>query len=139
VPKVNTKKNFNIYRTLEKVINKELIASSISVNSGGLVVALVKASIGGMLGVNVDLKNLKGKATTIDAKLFSESQGRIVVSVAKKNIPVFEKVVKGIPFTKIGTVSEGKNFVVKDGKKEIIKTKIQSLSKAYNSFSNKYA
>lgn len=136
-PKVDTNKNTKIYKALELVINKEIIASAISLNSGGLAIALAKASVGGILGVNVDIKNIKGSATNIDAKLFSESQGRILVSVAKKNIPAFEKLVKNIPFTKIGEVKKDKNFVIKNGKDEIVKTTIDDLAKSYNLFSNK--
>ncbi len=140
VPKVDTKKNMKIYQTLEKVIGKELIASAISVNSGGLATALVKASVGGMLGINTDVKNIKGTATSIDAKLFSESQGRIVVSVAKKNVQAFEKLMKNIPLSKIGTVSKDKNFILKNGSKQtVVNIQTDTLLKAYHSFSNKNA
>ncbi len=138
VPKVDTKKNTKTYRALEKVIAKGIIASAISVNSGGLATALAKASVGGMLGIQVDLKKLAGSATTIDAKLFSESQGRVVVSVAKSNIKEFESVIKNIPFTKVGTVSKDKNFVIKEGSKKIVDTKIDTIAKSYNSFSNSF-
>lgn len=138
VPKVDTKKNTKIYRALEKVIAKGLVASAISVNGGGLAQALAKASVGGMLGINVDLKKLAGTASNIDAKLFSESQGRIVVSVAKNNMKVFENLVKNIPYTKIGQVTSGKEFIIKNGKDKIIDTKVDQISKSYNSFSNSF-
>ena len=53
VPKVNLEKNVKIYSALENVISKELISSAISLTSGGLAIALVKASVGGMLGCKV--------------------------------------------------------------------------------------
>ncbi|MCC6323479.1 phosphoribosylformylglycinamidine synthase [Candidatus Nomurabacteria bacterium] len=137
-PKVDTKKNTKIYKALEKVISKNLVASAISVNSGGLAQALVKASVGGGLGINVDLKKLTGSATNIDAKLFSESQGRIVVSIAKNNVKAFENLVKNIPYTKIGTVSKDQNFVIKNGKDKIVDTKVDTISRIYNSFSNSF-
>jgi phosphoribosylformylglycinamidine (FGAM) synthase-like enzyme len=138
VPKVDTKKNTKIYKALEKVIAKELVASAISVNSGGLAQALAKASVGGRLGINVDFKKLAGTASNIDAKLFAESQGRIVVSVAKSNTKAFESLIKSIPYTKIGSVSKDKNFVIKDGKNKIVETKVDTISKSYNSFSNSF-
>jgi phosphoribosylformylglycinamidine synthase II len=137
-PKVNTKKNTKIYKALEKVIAKELVASAISVNSGGLATAFAKASVGGGLGINVDLKKLAGTASNIDAKLFSESQGRIVVSVAKSNMKVFESLIKNIPHTKIGTVAKDKNFIIKNGKDKTVETKVDQISKSYNSFSNSF-
>jgi phosphoribosylformylglycinamidine synthase II len=138
VPKVNTKKNTKIYKALEKVIGKGLAVSAISVSSGGLAQALAKASVGGGLGINVDLKKLAGTASNIDAKLFSESQGRIVVSVAKSNTKAFENLVKNIPCVKIGSVSKDKNFVIKNGKDKIVDTKVDQISKSYNSFSNSF-
>jgi len=137
VPKVDFKKNKKTYLAMEKVIAQDLIASSISINSGGLALALAKASIGGMLGVNVDLKNIKGEAKNIEAKLFSESQGRIVVSVAKKNIGEFEKLMNGVALSKIGIVLNSNKFFINDGKAKIINETIEKLSKSYNLFSEK--
>ncbi|MDQ5971279.1 MAG: phosphoribosylformylglycinamidine synthase subunit PurSL [Patescibacteria group bacterium] len=138
VPKVDTKKNTKIYKALEKVIAKGIVASAISVNSGGLAQALAKASVGGMLGINVDLKKLAGTASSIDAKLFSESQGRIVVSVAKGNVKAFESLIKNIPYTKIGQVKSGKEFLIKNGTQKIVDTKVDTISKFHNSFSNSF-
>ncbi len=138
VPKVDTKKNTKTYRALEKAIAKELIASAISLNSGGLAVALTKASVGGMLGGIFDLKNMKGIASNIDAKLFSESQGRILVTVAKKYSKTFEKMMKGVACKKIGSVTTGKKFIIKNGKDVIVNTTVDALSKSYNYFSNSF-
>ena len=55
VPKVDIKKNIKTYLALEKAIQKELIASSLSVTSGGLGIALAKACVGGNIGCNVSL------------------------------------------------------------------------------------
>ena len=137
VPKVNTKVNMATYKALESAIDKGIIASAISVTSGGLATALAKASFGGMLGLNVDVKDIAGIATNIDAKLFSESQGRIVVTVANSNIKAFEKVMKNVALSKIGKVSKDKNFIIKNGKEKVVDTKVDTLAKAYNSFSEK--
>ncbi len=136
VPQVNIKNNLKTYKALESVISKELIASSISVNSGGLAVALARASVGGMLGINVDLKNLSGTSSHIDAKLFSESQGRIVVSVAKNNMIAFEKMMKGVSITKLGTVG-GKNIVIKNGREKVVDTTVIKLSDVYHNLAKK--
>jgi phosphoribosylformylglycinamidine synthase len=139
VPKVDFKKNTRVYKALEKAIKSELIASSLSITSGGLGIALAKASIGGMLGVAINLRNLEGTATSVEAKLFSESQGRILISVAKKNQKAFEKMVKGIPHTFLGTVLTGKKFTIIDGKDKVVDTTTQKLTTAYHNFSNKMA
>jgi len=138
VPKVNLEKNIKIYQVLEKAISKELISSAISVTSGGLAIALAKASVGGMLGCKISLKNIPGKTSLIDSSLFSESQGRIVVTVSKKNVKEFEKLVKNIPCSKIGTITKDNKFTITDSKnKKVVDTTVKKLFTIYHNFSNK--
>ncbi len=137
VPKVDLKKNIQIYKALEAAIDKELVASSVSIASGGIAIALAKASIGGNLGFAVDLKNTG--SSSVDAKLFSESQGRILVSVAKANVVAFEKIMKGIPCAKIGTVNKEKRCIVKDGRTTVVDTTVDMLAKSYLSFSKQFS
>ena len=142
VPKVDLKKNLKTYLALEKAIQKELIVSSLSVTSGGLGITLAKACVGGMLGCNVSVKNLPGKATSIDAKLFSESQGRILVSVSLENVSAFEKIMKNIPHAKLGKVTRDGKVIITDkparaGGKKIVETNVKKLYAIYHSFSNK--
>ena len=136
VPKVDMKKNLKTYRGLEKAIEKELVASSLSVASGGLAIALAKACVGGMLGCNVSLQSL-GKSLVIDAKLFSESQGRVLISVSPRNVATFEKLIKNIPHTKLGKVEENEKVIITDGKNKIVDTNVKRLYKIYHEFSNK--
>ncbi|KKR62686.1 hypothetical protein A2643_04005 [Candidatus Nomurabacteria bacterium RIFCSPHIGHO2_01_FULL_39_220] len=136
VPKVNLEKNLKTYLALEKTIQKELVASSISVTSGGLAIAVAKACVGGMLGCNISTQ-IAPKALSVDAKLFSESQGRILVSVAPKNIKQFEKIMKGISFTKLGKVEKSGKIIITDGSLKLIDTNVKKLHKIYHSFSEK--
>lgn len=136
VPKVDSKKNLKIYLALEKAIQKELVASSISVTSGGLGIALVKACVGGMLGCNVSIKNLPGNAMSADAKLFSESAGRILVSVSPENVSQFEKIIKGISCVKMGKVEKNGKVIIIDGKTKIIDSNVKKLHDIYHKFSN---
>ena len=155
VPKVNLEKNLKTYLALEKAIEKELVASSVSLTSGGLGIALAKACIGGMLGCNVSIKNLPGGVASvdpvrnregsqrpsisngIDAKLFSESQGRILVSVSSKNKSQFEKIMKDIIYVKLGKVEQNEKVIIADGKNKIVETNAKKLHAVYHRFSNK--
>ena len=136
VPMVNINKNLKTYQVLEKLISKELLASSMSITSGGLAIALAKASVGGMLGCDISLSDLPGNTKSIEAKLFSESQGRILVSVSPRKIKEFEKIVKNIPYTKLGKVVDNKKFIVSDDNRKIIQTNIKNLHKTYHNFSD---
>src|SRR3989338_3509654 len=134
VPKVNIEKNLKTYLALEKAIQKELVTSAISVTSGGFGIALAKASLGGMLGCKVSISQTASKALSVDAKLFSESQGRILVSISPKNISAFEKIIREIPHTKLGKVTKNGKFIVTDRNK-IIETNTKKLHTIYHKFS----
>ncbi|HEY4503276.1 MAG TPA: AIR synthase-related protein [Candidatus Paceibacterota bacterium] len=145
VPQVNFKKNLKTYLALEEVIEKELLVSSLSVSSGGLSVALAKSSVGGMLGCNISLENLSGTLyggdssvdSVVDAKLFSESQGRILVSVSPKNILRFKKTMRGIPYTELGKVSKDGKVVVMDGKNKVVESAVKKLRDIYHAMSQR--
>ncbi|OGI74440.1 phosphoribosylformylglycinamidine synthase [Candidatus Nomurabacteria bacterium RIFCSPHIGHO2_02_FULL_41_18] len=144
VPKVNLEKNLKTYLALEKAIKKELIASAISVASGGLGITLAKACIGGMLGCNVSFAKVakccqsKALATSTEVKLFSESQGRILVSVSPKNIKQFEKTCIGVSYAnyaKLGEVSRDGKVIITEGRNKIVETSVKKLHDIYHRFS----
>jgi phosphoribosylformylglycinamidine synthase II len=132
VPKVDPRKNKNLYNAFYKAVQKDLIASSISVGRGGLAVALAKKAIGGMLGLNVSLQNLPGQITRDDFALYSESQGRILVTIAKENKTAFEKELTGNTFHQIGTVTKEQTLIIKGLQgKEIVNINIKNATDAY--------
>ncbi len=110
---VDAKNNLRLYRAFYQLATRNLIASAISVYRGGLGVALAKTTMGGMLGLDIDLSAVPGTAKTADNILWNESQGRIVVSVAPKNIKSFEMGLKNIPFACIGRVNDTQLFTIK--------------------------
>lgn len=120
VPQVNAKKNKKLYQALTRCIKKELISSSISVTRGGLGIALAKMAMAGDLGLNLSLKNLSGKFSRSDYALFSESQGRIIVTIDPKNKEQFETIMKSNVFSQIGKVTKNKAIVIKNRKGKII-------------------
>jgi len=105
VPRVHTKKNARAYDAFAAAVGKELVASALSVGRGGLGVALAKACIAGKLGAMIDLSSLPGSAKKPDSILFSESQGRILVSVRAGKEQEFERAMRGTSTTRIGTVT----------------------------------
>ena len=137
VPQVDLKANLKTYHALEKVIEADLLNSALSVISGGLAVALAKACIGGMKGCSIILDTLVGEADTVDAKLFSESQGRILVSVSPRKLKAFEKMMRGVALSKLGVVSENQKILVQENKKKVVETSVNKLYKIYHNFSNR--
>lgn len=132
VPQVNPIKNSRQYAALHKAITKQLIASSISIGRGGLAVALAKKAIGGKLGLTITLKNLPGETKRDDFALYSESQGRILVTVAKTNKEAFEKILQGNNFKQIGKVTKEPTLVIKGLQgNEILNLDLRKATDAY--------
>jgi len=117
VPVVDVKNNAKTYDAVSKAIQglehsnilknvgmSGIVASAIGVGRGGLGVALAKSAVAGQLGVTVGLKNIVGNAKSAEAKLFSESQGRILLSVRPEAEKKFAALLKGVPHARLGTV-----------------------------------
>ena len=133
VPEVDAEKNLKLYKALSNCISEELVASAQSVHKGGLGVALAKTAMGGLLGMEVCLDNLSGMFWRDDCTLYSESQGRIVVTVAPENKDKFEKLMEGNFFARVGVVKEDKSFVVKSAHKVVINGDVDEMLKSYKS------
>ena len=104
VPVVNVKKNSKAYDAVSKAIQNDFIASAIGVGRGGLAVALAKSAVAGQLGASVNLTKISGTAKRSEAILFSESQGRMLVSVRRGRESDFERACQGVTLTRIGEV-----------------------------------
>ncbi len=132
VPTVDAKKNKKLYQAVYTAIQKDLIASSISIGRGGLGVALAKKAIGGMLGLSINLQKLPGTLSRDDFALYSESQGRILVTISPKNKPAFEKLMQGNTYAEIGKVTKEQVLIVKGLKeKEVVNLHLEKAVTAY--------
>lgn len=113
VPKVDLEQNKKLYHSFHECIQNGLIASAVSMHRGGLGVALVRTAMAGGLGLDVSLENLRGNSSRTDFALFSESQGRILTTVAPENKKQFENLLQG-HFSFLGMVQENNQFRIKD-------------------------
>ncbi len=120
------------YRALETVIDRGLVASCLSVERGGLGVALAKSAMAGMLGLSANLAAVQSETDRNDSILYSESQGRVLVSVNPSKKKEFEKVFAGVPVGLIGAVTESSIIEIIGLKgKTIVRTSIDELMKVY--------
>lgn len=88
-------KDKKTYKDYFKAVQKELIVSAIPVNRGGIGIALAKAAMADMLGIEV----------IYNGDLYAEKMGRIIVSINPKNANQFEKIMSGNAIKKIGVVT----------------------------------
>ncbi|MDZ4227234.1 MAG: AIR synthase-related protein, partial [Patescibacteria group bacterium] len=132
VPAVDAKKNAKTYRALTSAIQDGVLASATSVGRGGLAVALARACIAGQVGAGVDLSKIPGSAKLSESILFSESQGRVLVSIREGNEKAFERLCKGLPFARIGQVG-GENLSIKLPGQHL-KMSVPALTDSYRSY-----
>jgi phosphoribosylformylglycinamidine synthase len=137
VPKVDAEKNLENYKCLHKAIMAELVSSCLSVTRGGLGIALAKASIAGQRGLDIDVKKIAPRLSS-DTLLFSESQGRMLVTVSPEKCRDFEALFSKRALKKIGSVSQHPELTIMSGPEQLVKISIPTLTHAYKRFFSKY-
>ncbi len=132
LPRVNALKNLRLYKAYKKAVDQELIASSIALSRGGLGIGLAKSAMAGLLGMDVNLKFLKGESYREDFVLFSETQGRFLVTINPKNKKRFEKTMQGNSVSLIGVVTANNSFKITGFKNQIVvDTTVEKLLGSY--------
>ena len=135
VPKVNTEDVIPLYRALSTAIQQEWVASAHGIYRGGLGVHLALVAMAGCLGLTIDLSAVPVEEDlTNDRILYSETQGRFLVTIAPENKEKFEAVLKGCCFAVIGEVTEEPRLqinVVMKGKGTLIDADITDLKHAW--------
>jgi len=81
-----------------------------------------------MLGCDVDFPKSRLRN---DALLFSESQGRILVSVNPSKQEAFERIMKDVPHVQLGTVRADKVFRISVDGKEVVNSNVDELLVSY--------
>ncbi len=133
VPVVDVKKNAKTYDALSKAIQKGLVVSAVGVGRGGLGIALAKSAVAGQLGAQLNLAKLPGNAKSDEAVMFSESQGRLLLSVARTSQKEFEKAMKGVAFANIGEVVQAASLSIKLPE-AAVELPLSTLTESYRSF-----
>ncbi len=131
VPKVDAEKNLSLYMAFSSAAEKGLAGSAISIHRGGMAVALAKSAVAGQVGMELDLTGIPSSCSRDDYEMFSETQGRLVVTVSPENREMFEEAMQGSAFFLAGRVTNDKNFRITKKGKEIVNTSIDSLAQSY--------
>jgi phosphoribosylformylglycinamidine synthase II len=106
VPRVDAAGAMGTYRTLHRAMAEGLVRSCHAPGLGGLAVALMRKAFAGELGLDIDLEAVPGSARSEASLLFSESNGRFVVTVAVEAEGKFQEALGGHSIARIGTVAE---------------------------------
>ena len=135
-PQVNFKMAVKTYQAVEKATKAGLIASLHDCSEGGVAVALAEMAFAGGLGATVLLKNLpyKGKQTREDVLLFSESNSRFIAEVPPGSEKALARILKGVPYAKVGRVEASPELVVYGLKDQpVINARIDELKEIWKS------
>jgi len=108
VPSVEPGLNLRIYEALHQAIRKGLVSASASLGPGGLAMAATRMALAGALGVEIDLSEVIREPGSLrgDRILYSESQGRILVTVSPEREEDFLAVFQSLPCRRVGRVTE---------------------------------
>ena len=134
-PAIDLDHEKNLQELLVALAGKKLVHSAHDISDGGLFVALAEKSIMNAvapLGFSVDLENSDSGPYHIQQQLFSEAQGRVVLSIAPENEKeVIDAANKhNVPVRVIGKVVDRDAVLAINGK-EIINLPIGELAEAY--------
>ncbi len=132
-PKVDTEKATAIYRAMSEAISQGILRSSHTPTLGGLGAALALAAIGGELGAEIDLSLASGAdPLDDDARLFSESNSRFVVTCAPENRSALEKIFQDLPCSRIGEVSAERRLrIAGKGGRRVVDIEVEKLRRAF--------
>ena len=99
-----------------------------------MAVALARKCIGGRLGLNIDLSKIPtDEDLSIQAKLFSESNSRFIVTVQPDHQAEFEAIMAGQPCALVGKVKRRPVLVLNDGDDELFNIEIDEMLDAFKS------
>lgn len=95
-----------MYRALHSAMSMGLVRSCHDCSDGGLGVALAETAMAGRLGVKADLAEVPTENVTGARRiLWSESLGRLVVTIKKGQSSAFEKLLRPAPFERVGEIT----------------------------------
>jgi len=114
-----------------KAIELKLVKAVHDVSKGGLAIALIEMAIAGNKGFEIDITKIPTEEELSPVEvLFSETQGRFIVSFEEKNLEKVKDLFN--EFAIIGKVT-GKTLLFKHENKETASLNLESAKTLYNS------
>jgi phosphoribosylformylglycinamidine synthase len=127
-PTVDTKRTVPLYKALHGAIRAGLLRSAATPNKGGLAVSLARGAMAADLGLEIDLDSCAGvDVLEDDIALFSESNGRFVVSLAADQADEFERHMEGTAWSRAGVVTDEPRLVIRRDGRSLVDSDLKSL------------
>lgn len=131
LPQIDLKIAPENYQQFFQATQRQLIASSLPVLSGGLTLAFTKKILASSLGLTIDLAKIPTKGRLSPAEiLFAETGSRILFTLNPRNSAAIKKLL-GSSARQIGTVTKQPNLSLNFAQKQILNLSSSKLQKAY--------
>ncbi len=132
VPRVYLEETLPLYRAVQTAIERELLLSCHAVTRGGLAVALARTALGGRLGLDLDLDHDEHlQALSGSSALFSESTGRLVVTLDAARCSEFEALLPEGSFAAIGEVTQEPSLRVRHRGRSVVETSLDVVERVW--------
>ncbi|HZV44694.1 MAG TPA: phosphoribosylformylglycinamidine synthase subunit PurL [Saprospiraceae bacterium] len=104
-PEFDLEREERVHLAMTDLIMKGYVQSAHDVSEGGVFVTLMESAMAGQLGFSIALPGNARK----DIFLFSESQGRVVISIAESDLTFAQQLLAkhDVPFVRLGAVTGG--------------------------------
>lgn len=129
VPTVSKSYVKPLYMAITSCIEAGIISSCHDLSDGGLSVALAESAIGGNIGADITLP----KNGDVETLLFSESGGRLLVSVSPSNKTALLAFLSKLPITYLGKVASSNRLAISHDNRVLVDCPIDKLRKAWKS------
>ncbi|MDX2128406.1 MAG: phosphoribosylformylglycinamidine synthase subunit PurL [Chloroherpetonaceae bacterium] len=133
-PVINLDVEYQLQEMMVEIAKMKLLSSAHDLSDGGFAIASIESSImyqPTQIGARYDLQT-PTRDTGIQEFLYSETQGRILVSLSSSNIDEFQKICSkfSIEYERVGIVG-GNDIEFKFGGKNSINFKMKELNERY--------
>jgi phosphoribosylformylglycinamidine (FGAM) synthase-like enzyme len=133
VPRLDVRGAMSIYRIMGEATANGVLRSSHTPTLGGLAVAFALASLGGNLGAEINLSSLICDGNLDDdARLFSESNSRFVITCAPDRKSDLESLFRGLPCACVGTVTDTQRLrIMNTGGRTLVDAETETLRRSF--------
>jgi phosphoribosylformylglycinamidine synthase len=120
------------YQTLYQAIQAGLATACHDLSDGGLAVALAEMSIGGRLGADIEISAAPGAGgMSLTELLYSESSGRLLVTVSPEKAGAWETLFRGQHCGKLGVVNNTPHLSFRREGRMFLREAVENLASAF--------
>jgi phosphoribosylformylglycinamidine synthase subunit PurSL len=132
VPQTDFSQSLKTCAALSQALDLGLAASACVLSRGGLAYACARMVLAGELGLTLELDALAGaEGLSPLRRLFSESTGRLAITVAPEKAGEFEALLAGVPFARIGRVSMERRLRASAGGAKVLDLGLGEMRRAF--------